>query len=246
MFVGGWLRIIMMTSTLVLALFIGLVYPAYFVLTHKKTNNQIKIDERFKLADYKRTIFIFWTTTILILINSFYDQGLDLNLYPVFNIVGIVLSVLVILFILFQLKQLVVTYETAPAVRERLGEVYDYLPKTKIELNWFILLSISAGICEEIIFRVFLFSVLVQDAGLIVAFVLTNITFALTHIGSGKQNLLSSFILGLLFTSIYYFTNNIWIVVVLHTAIDINAGVLGYRIKLAGADSVAKNLNIID
>ncbi|HNP19230.1 MAG TPA: CPBP family intramembrane metalloprotease [Fulvivirga sp.] len=110
-------------------------------------------------------------------------------------------------------------------------DVYHYLPKTKREFNWFIILSISAGICEEIIFRLFLFEYLNENIGLLIAFVLTNIIFALTHIGMGKQNIISSFILGLLFSAIYYFTDNIWIAILLHIAIDINGGILGYRIN---------------
>jgi len=53
--------------------------------------------------------------------------------------------------------------------------------------------------------------------------------FAITHIGSGKNNLISSFILGSLFSAIYFFTGNIWIAIILHIAIDINAGIPGYR-----------------
>ena len=64
---------------------------------------------------------------------------------------------------------------------------------------------------------------------IIIAFVLTNLVFAITHIGSSKQNIIGAFILGLLFSAIYYFTNNIWLSIILHSAIDINIGVLGYK-----------------
>ena len=110
-------------------------------------------------------------------------------------------------------------------------EIYRYLPKTKKEFCWFIMLSISAGICEEIIFRLFLFDFLKENANLLIAFILTNITFAITHIGMGRENITASFILGFLFSAIYYFTENIWIAVLLHTAIDINSGILGYRMN---------------
>ena len=43
-----------------------------------------------------------------------------------------------------------------------------------------------------------------------------------------KQNIISALILGLLFTAIYYFTSNIWLSIILHSTIDISAGVLGY------------------
>lgn len=107
-------------------------------------------------------------------------------------------------------------------------DVYHFLPKSKREFKWFNLLSISAGICEEIIFRLFLFSYLLEITNLIVAFVLTNIVFAITHLVSGIKNIIGAFILGIIFTSIYYFTENIWLAIILHIAIDISAGALGY------------------
>ncbi|WP_224996668.1 CPBP family intramembrane glutamic endopeptidase [Cesiribacter sp. SM1] len=220
-----------MNITFILAALIGTVYPLYFVLTYRKINSNIRADGRFRLADYKQTIFIFWLITGLILLNSISDNGFGLNFYPHFNTAAIVLSVLVAAFVLFQARQSKVTAETAPLVRDKMKDIYHYLPKSKKELRWFSWLSLSAGVCEEIIFRLFLFTFLLEHTHISIAFVLTNIIFAITHIGSGRQNLITSFILGLLLSAIYYFTDNIWIAIVLHAAIDINAGMLGYSLS---------------
>jgi membrane protease YdiL (CAAX protease family) len=128
-----------------------------------------------------------------------------------------------------QYKSSNITSDNFLSVKDKMKDIYHYLPKTQREFDWFIVLSISGGICEEMIFRLFLFEFINENANLLIAFVLTNIIFAITHIGSGKQNIISSFILGLLFSAIYYFTDNIWIAVLLHIAIDINGGTLGYR-----------------
>ena len=220
-----------MIWTTILAALIGIIYPTYFLLTYKKTNNSIKRDDKFRLIDYKQTVLIFWGLTVLILLNFFLNQLPPLNLYPNFNITGIVLSILVLAFSVLQYKSSNITYDNLTIVMGKMKDIYHYLPKTKKEFGWFIILSISAGICEEIIFRIFLFEFLKENTNLFIAVVLVNIIFAITHIGMGKQNLISSFILGLLFSVIYYFTENIWIAVFLHIAIDINAGVLGYRMN---------------
>ena len=220
-----------MIWTTVLAGFIGIIYPTYFVLTYNKTNNKIKQDKKFRLIDYKQTIIIFWSLTILILINFFTIDYPKLNLYPNFTIISIVLLILVLIFSTIQYKQSNITSDTFSVVKDKMKDVYHFLPKEKVEFDWFIILSISAGICEEIIFRLFLFEFLKENSNLFIAFVLANIIFAITHIGMGKQNLISSFILGLLFSAIYYFTENIWIAIFLHIAIDINAGILGYRMS---------------
>jgi len=219
----------MTISSHILVLIIGLIYPAYFLFTYKKTNNQIKNDGNYRLVNYKHTIFIFWLLTWLVIGNAFIDKSIPLNLYPTFNTTGIVLAALILIFIGLQIiTSKVSTMDKAESIIEKMKDNYQYLPKSKREFIWFNLLSLSAGICEEIIFRLFMFSYLLENTNLIIAFILTNVIFALTHIGSGKQNILGAFILGLLFTAIYYFTSNIWLSVILHSAIDISAGVLGY------------------
>lgn len=220
-----------MIWTTILAGFIGVIYPLYFLLTYKKTNNNIKRDDKFRLIDYKQTIALFWGLTVLILINFFLTKMPQLNFYPNFTIVGIVLIILVAVISVLQYKYSIVTSETLSNAKDKMKDVYYYLPKTKKEFDWFIILSISAGICEEIIFRLFLFEFLKENSILLIAFVLTNIIFAITHIGSGKQNITNAFILGLVFSAIYYFSENIWIAVILHIAIDINGGILGYKIN---------------
>lgn len=219
----------MTISTHVLVLLIGLIYPTYFLLTYKKTNIRIKNEANYRLVDYKQTIFIFWLLTWMVIGNSFIDESLLLNFYPTFNTIGIVLAVLILIFIGLQIvASKVSTIEKAESVIEKLRNNYYYLPKTKHEFIWFNLLSLSAGVCEEIIFRLFLYSYLLENTNLAIAFILTNVIFALTHIGSGKQNIISAFVLGLLFTTIYYFTNNIWLSMILHSVIDIGTGALGY------------------
>ena len=213
-----------------LAFFIGIVYPMYFLFTYKKTQFKLKTDNNYRLVDYKQTITLFWFLTILVIGVSFTKQSIDLNFYPEFNPIGIILSILILIFIILQIaSSKVSTSEKAEIVLKKIRDNYHYLPKTKKEFIWFNILSISAGFCEEIIFRLFLFSYLFEHTHIIIAFVLTNLVFAITHIGSSKQNIIGAFFLGLLFSAIYYFTNNIWLSIILHSAIDINIGILGYK-----------------
>ncbi|MDU8885942.1 type II CAAX endopeptidase family protein [Yeosuana sp. MJ-SS3] len=219
----------MTLSTHILALLIGLVYPTYLYIIYKKTNNQIKKDDYDRLKDYKQTIFIFWLQTCLIIVNLFIDKSEQLNFFPTFNTFGIIMSILILVFIGLQIyTSKIPTIEKAQSVIERMKGNYYYLPKSKQEFIWFNFLSLSAGICEEIIFRLFMFSYFLENTNLILAFALTNIIFALTHISSTKENIIGAFILGLLFTAIYYFSNNIWLAIILHIAIDVSIGYMGY------------------
>jgi membrane protease YdiL (CAAX protease family) len=218
-------------TTILLASIVGIIYPLYIVATHKRVNENIKNNEKYRLIDYKQTLIIFWGLTILILVNSYFYSHPELSFTPKISFVNIIISMAVIGFAYFQYTTTRVSEDSAMVLKEKLKDIYYYLPKNDKELKWFLLLSISAGICEEIIFRLFMFEFLNETTHLIIAFVLTNLIFSLTHIGSGKKNLSSSFILGLLFSVIYYFTNNIWIAIILHISIDINVGILGCRIQ---------------
>jgi hypothetical protein len=220
-------------STHILIAIIAIFYPLYIVLTYRKVNDSIKSNGKFRIIDYKETIVIFWILTVLIIVNAILYNELRLNFHPTLNTIGIIAAVLISLFIGILIAQPKIRTEDAPAIKDKMNEVYHYLPKTKQELNWFYFLSLSAGICEEIIFRLFMFSYLLENTNLIIAFVLTNVVFALTHIGTGKRNILSAFSLGLLFTTIYYFTDNIWFAIILHSAIDIYGGILGYKTEKA-------------
>lgn len=210
---------------------IGIIFPIYILLTYEKVKNNIIQDHKHRLLDYKKTLLIFWTLTFLILINHLTDNSLSLSFSPKHSWTNIGLTFLVLGFAYFQYTTLKVSGNNAFYVKRKLNDIYYYLPKIKKELKWFLLLSVSAGVCEEIMYRLFLFEYLNLHIHLIFAFLLSNLFFAMTHIGSGKANLISSLFLGLMFSVIYYLTDNIWISVILHTAIDINIGILGYRLS---------------
>lgn len=231
-----------MNWTLTFAALIGVIYPIYCLVHYNKISDRIKRDSRFRLMDYKQLMIIFWSLTILVIINHFLTNTPPLDFYPNFTTVGIVLSILVVVFSIMQYKGAHITSEALDATKNTLKEGYFYLPKTKQEFNWFVILSISAGICEEIIFRLFLFEFLNENMGLLTAFLLTNIVFAITHFGTGMQNMISAFFLGLVFSAVYYFSENIWIAVLLHIAIDVNGGILGYRVRHLEQEAI-KNAN---
>lgn len=220
-------------STYVLAFIIGIIYPIFFVLTYKKTHRRMRNDGKYRLIEYKLTMIIFWTLTFLIMMNLLLDESLRQSFFPTFNSIGIVVAVLVAILIGVMLVQPKVKPETALALKKKLEDGFHFLPKNRQELIWFNVLSVSAGICEEIIFRLFMFTFLLESTNLVVAFILQNLVFAITHIGSGIRNIVSVFILGLIFTTIYYFTENIWLAIILHAAIDIYMGFLGYNVEKA-------------
>ena len=222
-----------MITTLILCVIAGIVFPAYIFLTYKNINKRIKHNPAYRVVDYKQTILIFWLLTFGILGNNFFSSDYEISLGLSFEpgIASLIISFLITGVIVYLFSQLKADEESAPALQEKMQDIYHYLPKSQGELRWFTGLSVSAGICEEIIFRGFLWGALSQFVNIWIAVVVVNIIFALTHIGSGKQNLISSFVLGLVFSGIYYISGSLWPAIILHAALDIYSGILGYKVS---------------
>ncbi len=108
-------------------------------------------------------------------------------------------------------------------VAQLYGHVAHYLPTDRRSYRWGVLLSVSAGICEEVIYRGYLFWQFSLWFDEWLAVMLVNLIFAMTHYSTGLKNALWSFVLGVLFSVIYLFTGDLWLSIVLHVWIDLMA-----------------------
>lgn len=101
-------------------------------------------------------------------------------------------------------------------------KLFRILPTNGVEIIGFYLLSITAGVCEEILYRGFLFYAFDMPAFILI--LLTAIIFGFAHAYQGVQGMLSTGILGLAFAALYYFGGSLWPPILLHALIDIGNG----------------------
>lgn len=95
------------------------------------------------------------------------------------------------------------------------------------EARWTGLISINAGLVEEIFFRALLFIAVFQTTGSVVAAMLTaTILFGLAHAYQGIAGVLTSGLLGFFFMVIYAATGALWLVILLHALVDLRGLVL--------------------
>ncbi|QHL89630.1 CPBP family intramembrane metalloprotease [Sphingomonas changnyeongensis] len=100
-------------------------------------------------------------------------------------------------------------------------------PRNRAELGWGALLSLNAGIGEELFFRLvlpLLFTDLAGDP--LLGFALATIAFGLAHAYQGVVGVLTTGLIGAFLAFVYLATGNLFIVVAIHAAIDLNALVL--------------------
>ncbi len=89
--------------------------------------------------------------------------------------------------------------------------------------------SISAGVCEELVFRGFMITYLLailsgQPYVEVAAVLISSIVFGIAHAYQGWQGLIKVTLLSMLFGWLYVLTGSLLVVIVLHFAINFSSG----------------------
>ncbi len=105
--------------------------------------------------------------------------------------------------------------------REALGGLIHFLPQSNRDYNYFVGLSFTAGIVEEIIYRGFLFWVLSLYMPIWAAAIVSSIGFGLAHSYQGAGGVVKVIAAGLLFAWIYVATGSIWFPILAHILMDV-------------------------
>jgi len=110
------------------------------------------------------------------------------------------------------------------------------MPRSLIEALAFSALAVTAAVCEEFIYRGFVYAALQSLSGsTTVAIVASSALFSLAHFYQGRRGLVSTFILGLAFAISRWATGNLIAATVTHLIVDLLAGYIapGYFAKQA-------------
>lgn len=114
------------------------------------------------------------------------------------------------------------------------GNIHALLPRNRAELPYGALLSLSAGMTEEAMFRLFLPLLIVLTSGSqVAAFGIPLALFGAMHRYQGWVGILATTVVGALFTVIYLFSGSILLTMAIHALIDVNGLVI--RPMLSGA-----------
>lgn len=113
------------------------------------------------------------------------------------------------------------------------GDIAALIPRNAAEIRLGALLSVNAGLSEEIFFRLLLPLTLVGLFGHpILCFLVAAALFGMLHVYQGPAGFIAASLLGLVLTAIYVATGSLGTVIFLHTLIDLNGLVLRPGIAL--------------
>jgi len=108
-------------------------------------------------------------------------------------------------------------------ITEALRPLYFILPVTREERGWWIAVSLTAGICEEIVYRGFLIPYFMgapANLPVTIAMIASSLVFGLAHLYQGVRGAIGTAILGMVFAILFVMTGNLWVTIVLHALID--------------------------
>ncbi len=103
-------------------------------------------------------------------------------------------------------------------------------PHTRFELGWWVATSLSAGFCEEFVFRGYLIWAFEPVFGLWGAAAFSVVVFALAHAYQGAKGILATGVVGGLFTLVVLILGSLWPAMALHALVDIEQGVVAWLV----------------
>jgi CAAX protease family protein len=216
--------------------------PMVGSVLHRRFEGRLDSDPGARRSFYRRLLVLEWGLAVLALVIWLSAPGVSAGQvglrwpqrWP--GPVSSVLAVLVVLFVLLSTRALRggALLEAPDAMRPRRGEARHarspqhatlaVLPRTAGERRLFTLVGVTAGVCEEWLYRGFFLAVVAAVAGGLPDALLVvgaGVAFGLAHAYQGRGGILTTGILGGVMAALYLSTGSLLLPVLLHAAIDL-------------------------
>jgi uncharacterized protein len=156
-------------------------------------------------------------------------DGLGLIAHPGRGMLAMTLLVAGLAIVLFgQLRGARRDGETLGRVLEQARHVELMLPHDSRELRLWNALAVTAGVCEEVLYRGYLFAYAAHLLPLPWALAASSVLFGLGHLYQGPRGVLATTGVGALFGIVYVLSGSLYLGMAAHALIDLHAGHLMY------------------
>ena len=194
---------------------------------------------RLRPQYHARGIAAQWTLTLVVAaLWSFQHRPLAaLLLLPRITpgLIGVLAGTLgIVIAVLRQMRGLETDRALVDRIADRLEPAGRLLPGTACEWPLFAAFAVTAGICEELLFRGFVQWVLAQYVGLWPAAALQVALFGLAHAYQGVPGILRTGFVGAFLTVVVILSGSLYPAMLLHALMDLQAGRLALRLRQLG------------
>lgn len=208
--------------------------PLYVIFTYKQLRQHVIAEPSLRLKLYSSSIWGLWLPMLLML--GYQSQSPEFAptviMLGSINSWGIAFGTLllgVIGYMVWSLKKLRAETDKDQQLLQGIEPIRWLLPETKKEMKRFVLLvSPSAGICEEILYRGLLLGFLLEHLSVSNAVIISSIAFGLPHLYQGLSGLIKTAVLGSIMAIVTVLTESLILAIILHSAIDMYMGLLSY------------------
>ena len=210
-------------------LYLILGAPLTGLINFRKLKQYIEKDSIIRIRAYWSIILSLWLllTAVMVILMPVSRplERVGLRIPPLQSsgfilIIGLITVLTVILYLYMGSKR--------PGIKELylrlLKPVAFLLPVTRRERRVWVILSVSAGICEEIVFRGFLFFYLqshIPGISLLWQVVVSSLIFGFGHLYQGWKGIIGTAGLGCVFAVVFIKTGSLIPLMVIHTLVDI-------------------------
>ncbi len=217
---------------------LGIVLPSFAVFQSQPEMKSLEFDTVMKKQVYYGNSFFQWICAIAVMIvwwsygRSLVEMGFCV---PEWSRMGIIL-----IFLFSFLYGMDVWWEMrnpdkiAETKAKWLKDV-PFLPVNWLELKHFLFVALTAGVCEEIIFRGFFiqyFLAINTDnlLGNCLSVIIPAFLFAFGHLYQGGKAVVKTMLMAILFGWIFLVTKSLWPLIILHFLVDVIGGYLAMKI----------------
>ena len=214
---------------------VGIVFPMMSLISERVSEGDF--DEN--LLPPKKHLFytnglMLWTAAMAV----FTVVNLSGHDFTLLGFAPIVISDTVLLavgvFALFYIVDLLAGVIIPSIKKQRLSNLENLkviLPVNAREFLDYSFLAVSAGICEEFIYRGFLINYFLQifgnfEGALIIAVLVPALIFAVSHLYQGWIAVIKIFVLSCLFGIIFILSKSLVLVIIIHVLVDLISGLV--------------------
>jgi sarcosine oxidase len=195
---------------------------------------------RVRLAVYREAIAIQWglvvTLVALWLATGRAWSGIGAVPRPSAGLAVVSALVLLAVVIMIRQRRLALRDDEALAgVRAQMAHLEVMLPHDRRELGWFYRLSLTAGICEELLYRGYIIWYLGAWLPPVGAALAASVIFGFGHAYQGRRGVITTGIFGGVLAAVYLVSGSLLLPIVMHALIDAHSGHLAFHAFERGA-----------